>query len=263
MLAILNSMLQTTINQVLALDDLRPSSQVNELFERLVALIVNSSETSDNFPPALQARVRGVASASEAALEMHWAERIIMAVNPAAELARFPYTCNYALLVGREIGLVEASGRPLQRGQRLLMIGSGSLPMTALEFASQRGMVVDHVDISASAIEACRTTSECLGVSGDYIVADGRTVTLEREYDVILVAGLAGETIEEKQAIIDQVLPSLKSNGRLLVRSASGLRSLLYPAVRATDFTNIELLSEYHPTDEVINSVFIYKKEQP
>ncbi len=254
-------MLQTTIDQILALDDLRPSPYVNELFERLVTLIVGSPENNEVFPVALQARVRGVASASEGEMETYWAQRIIEAADPEMELARFPYTRNYALLVSREIGLVEASGRPLERDQRLLMIGSGPLPMTALEFARQRGMSVDHVDISASAIEVCRATSGRLGMRGDYIVADGRMVTLQKEYDVILVAGLAGETLEDKQAIIDRVLPSLKSDGRLLIRSASGLRSLLYPAVRARDFKNVELLSEYHPADEVINSVFIYKKE--
>ena len=79
-------------------------------------------------------------------------------------------------------------------------------------------------------------------------------------YDVIYVAGLAGETVEDKQQIIDNVLPSLRAGGRLLLRSARGSRGLLYPAFVARDMRGVRVLEEYHPADEVINSVFIYER---
>ena len=92
-------------------------------------------------------------------------------------------------------------------------------------------------------------------------LADGRSVDLANlAYDVIYVAGLAGETVEDKQQIIDNVLPSLRAGCRLLLRSARGSRGLLYPAFAARDMRGVRVLEEHHPTDEVINSVFIYER---
>ena len=45
---------------------------------------------------------------------------------------------------------------------------------------------------------------------GKYLVADGAAVALpDNAYDVIYVAGLAGDSVEIKQQIIDNILPAL------------------------------------------------------
>ena len=47
----------------------------------------------------------------------------------------------------------------------------------------------------------------------------------------------------------------------MVIRSARGSRGLLYPAFAASEIAHVVLREEYHPTDEVINSVFVYRKE--
>lgn len=45
-----------------------------------------------------------------------------------------------------------------------------------------------------------------------------------------------------------------------MLRSAHGARAFLYPVVEPCDLRGFEVLSVFHPTDEVINSVVIARK---
>lgn len=253
-------MLQTTIDEITALDDLRPSPKVNALFTQLVDLVVT---LPDEFLIDIDAQrmMQQIASSAETEMEIYWANEIINSPQPLETFNSFPYLDNYAKLVAREIAQIEASGCQLAAQTRILMVGSGPLPMTALELMRQRSVQVDHVDISPIAIALCQQVGRQLNIDCGHILGDGATAVLDAQYDAILIAGLAGESVEDKQAIVNNMLPALAKDGRLLLRSARGIRSLLYPGVRANDFYGVRLLSEYHPTDDVINSVFIYEKE--
>lgn len=251
-------MLQKTIETVLALDDLRPSDMVNAAFSALVGAVIR--DTTAEVDSAVCEQVQALSSEAESYMEVHWARRIIAAPSPKRELVQFPYADNYTELVHREIRLVEETGLQLTPHCQVCMIGTGPLPLTALELIRQRGVLVDHVDISKQALELCALVGERLDTYCGYIGGDGASVQFEQQYDLVVIAGLAGATMLEKQAIVDNVLPALAANGRLLIRSATGTRQLLYPAVSAQDFSGVILLREYHPDDYVINSVFVYKK---
>ena len=82
----------------------------------------------------------------------------------------------------------------------------------------------------------------------------------DNAYDVIYVAGLAGDSVEVKQQIIDNILPALRSGGRSIVRGAHGAKTLLYPAFDPNSLQRVQLLVEYNPDDDIINSVYVYKK---
>jgi nicotianamine synthase len=253
-------MLQTTIQHIQQLDDLKPSPKVNQLFSQLVLEVIAAPQDA-TFDPQTRRSLQQIASAAETEMELYWARKIVASPNPAQALAAFPYCDNYEKLVGREIRLIEESGLPIDASSRILMIGTGPLPMTGLEFMRQRAARVDHMDISLQALALCSLVSNRLGLACGHILGDGAVVELTDQYDVIVVAGLAGENAPAKQAILDNTLPSLAANGRLLLRSARGARTLLYPGVLASDFAHIELLQEHHPTDDIINSIFVYKKE--
>lgn len=252
-------MLEDAITQTLSLTDLRPSPEANATMTRLVHAVVHEDAQFSTHPSTIQ-RVQTIASKAESELEIYWATKIIEADDPHAMLASFPYCTNYRELVRREIGLVERSGLRLHSHSRVLMIGSGPLPMTAFELMHQRGVAIDHVDNSEEAIQLCAQVSRRLTVECGHLNASGQTVALKDLYDVVIIAGLAGQTAGHKQAIIDNILPSLRCGGRVVVRSARGARELLYPAVQSHDFSGVRLLDEYHPSDEIINSVFIYEK---
>lgn len=256
-------MLQTTINTILRLDDYRPSDDVNELFTRLVDLVLNAPE-STTWDELTVARMQAAASASESEMELHWANRIAASAQPEKTLHTFPYIGNYKKLVEREVALVRETDVALSSASRVLMVGSGPLPLTTYQMIVMTDAQVDHIDVSHEALQISERVMLQLGYAVKSIHADGALATLAvDQYDVILIAGLAGQNLTEKQAIIDNILPSLKSTGRIIVRSARGPRALLYPAILARSIRRVALLREYHPDDDIINSVFIYKKELP
>jgi nicotianamine synthase len=86
----------------------------------------------------------------------------------------------------------------------------------------------------------------------------GESVELQDTYDLILIAALAGSTAKDKQKIIDTVLPHLAEGGRIVIRSAKGSRMLLYPGIESSEIQGVKLFEEYHPSDYIINSVFVY-----
>jgi nicotianamine synthase len=143
------------------------------------------------------------------------------------------------------------------------MIGSGPLPLTGWWLHQLTGARITHVDASDEAIKLSRGLATALDWPGEFVTGLGQSVALdEGRYDVIYVAGLAGETLAEKQAIVDRALSALKPDGRLIARGAYGARTLLYPGFDADALEGVQLMEEYHPTDGVINSVFVYKPAQ-
>lgn len=250
-----------SIDAVLQLTDLKPSTQVNAAMTQLVRQVIDDSEGSLlALNGDTQKTVRDISALAETEMEKFWARLIINSETPMSALATFPYIDNYVELTKRELGLVVKSGLVIKKGRLALVIGSGPLPLSAYEMRRQAGMKVDHVDSSAEAIELSEQLGRVLRFESQYYLKDGKDVLLEKQYDLILVAALAGETVQQKQEIINNILPYLKPTGRLIVRSAQGSRELLYPAIKAAELKNVELLEEYHPNDYIINSVFIYRK---
>ncbi|HEU5187425.1 MAG TPA: nicotianamine synthase family protein [Candidatus Saccharimonadales bacterium] len=253
-------MLLSTIKNIKALPSLQPLPKVTALFTKLVSEVV--AEPDVTIDEQTCQTIRRLASIAEMQMELFWAKKIIASPTPAKTLLSFPYHSNYRELVRREIVLIEKSGGRLTNGSRVLMVGAGPLPLTSLELAAQRGVCVDHIDVSLSALAMCSLVSNCLGLACGHILGNGASATLTNTYDVVVIAALAGKTVKQKQAIIHNILPRLAQNGRILLRSAYGTRTLLYPGIPATTFSRVTLLEEYHPQDNIINSVFIYKKEE-
>jgi hypothetical protein len=254
------TMLHTTIQAIQSLDNLEPSPRVNKLFTQLVRDVV--AEKTAQISDATRKNMRTIAAIAETKMEEHWAQKIIASHHPHEILQSFPYLHNYRELVRREIALIEKSGYTLSAHTRMLMIGTGPLPLTGLELMAQRDVTIDHADISLAALALCSLVGNRLNLTCGHVLGDGAKITLNHTYDVIFIAALAGETATQKQAIINNILPALTKEGRIVLRSAHGTRTLLYPGIPATAFNGVVLLEEYHPDDDIINSVFVYKKER-
>lgn len=228
---------------------------------KLVASVILTNETELALTSELQRNaIRQVSSAAEYELETYWSRRITGARNAKKELTKFPYTQNYALLVNREFELLASTGLALAAHHRILIVGSGPLPLTYLELFRLTGATIDLLDSSNEAIDMSEQFCRSLDLSADHIRAKGEKVKLTHQYDAILLAALAGSTKEEKQTIVNNLLQYLKHDGRLVARSAIGTRTLLYPAIQSP-FKGLHLIAENHPDDEVINSILIYEKK--
>jgi len=86
---------------------------------------------------------------------------------------------------------------------------------------------------------------------------------LLRGCDVVLVAALVGHTPQEKRAVLRAVGPALDRGAYLVLRSAHGLRSLLYAVVEPDDVAEVagcvpQVL--VHPLGDVVNSVLVARR---
>jgi nicotianamine synthase len=81
-----------------------------------------------------------------------------------------------------------------------------------------------------------------------------------QEFDVVFLAALVGMDKEEKVKVIDHLAKQMAPGAILMLRSAHGARAFLYPVIDPCDLQGFEVLSVFHPSDEVVNSVVIARK---
>ncbi|MFZ1250222.1 MAG: nicotianamine synthase family protein [Candidatus Microsaccharimonas sp.] len=258
----MNTRLQPIIKNVLNLKTFSPSKEVDAVMSALVNGVVETPSMliAGSVTAKQKSKVRHISARTESELEKYWADRIVNSTKPLRTLSTFPYLDNYEELTVREVDLLAKTGLVLSKNHKALIIGSGPLPLSAYELYCRTGVRVDHVDSSRQAIGLCQSFMKQLGIVSKYYHSVGEMVELEGDYDLILIAALAGDTAMDKQKIINRVLPHLSNNGRIILRSARGSRTLLYPAIKSNDIQGVHLLEEYHPTDYIINSVFVYGK---
>ncbi|MEJ8282102.1 nicotianamine synthase family protein [Pseudonocardia spirodelae] len=248
--------------------DLHPGPVTDAAFGELVGLCCHPPAGCAELVLQLVARhagaLRTLASTGEGHMERHWAERIARAADPRAELARFPYLGNYHDLVRLELAALAAAGAPAPR--RVVVLGSGPLPLTGLVLAGEHEARVLHVDRDPAAVAAGDAVSGALGAGGRVtsLVADLAEPHLDPALaaalgaaDLVLVGALVGTDAAAKAAITARLVTATGPDAVLLVRSATGLRTLLYPEVAPADLPALRVLLEVHPHTDVVNSVLV------
>lgn len=132
--------------------------------------------------------------------------------------------------------------------RRVLVAGSGPLPLTALAIASELGAQVTVVDCDAEAFELGRRVIERAGygdrISG--IEADLAQVERFAQYDAIVGAVLLGVdgrngALNLKSEIAERVLARLHPDASLIFRDPHGLGRLLYPPLNLAASDDIEV----------------------
>lgn len=243
------------------LPDLRPSPDANGLFTELVRQVV---ETPDGLAPAVLGHpdvqtivpdLRDLASRAETELEFTWARRIAGAVEPEAEIRRFPYVRNYGKLCRVECGLIDAVLDDAPRS--VAFVGCGALPVTSLMLGSELGCEVVNIDRDRATLDAAAGVARALGLSDTrFVEADAAAVDLT-DFDVVLLAAMVGTTEAEKRAVLSHLRESMRPDAVLLARSARGLRTLLYPPIQDDALAGFDVRAVVHPVSEVINSVVL------
>ncbi|MCE0538492.1 hypothetical protein LWF15_23615 [Kineosporia rhizophila] len=260
---------------------LEPSADVDRLFTELVGL--SSEHGGDLSAQAVRvlqheriaAELPGlheVCARGEYLMETHWARRIVAADKPRDELEGFPYLDNYRDLTRLEINLLRCFGTEPLAARRICFLGAGPLPLSAVCLYEELGVPIDLVDHSAEAValgSACVAALLGANTGADPGAAAGgvrfhRAEASEfagvAEADVVVLGALAGLDAKSKQAILGSLWQRLRPGAVLLVRSAAGLRRLLYPAVGAGELQGWEQLGVLHPLNDVINSVIVLRR---
>lgn len=195
----------------------------------------------------------------EFALELHWANRVMAAAEPKAELRRFPYWDNYRKLAAME---VKAMRQVMPGMRRVLFVGSGPLPLSSYMMSVNHGLDVENVEIDHEATGCALAWLN--PVLGERAIPCHHTDILDftdfARFDVIVLAALVGLDKAGKAKVLAHLHAHMDAAQVLMVRSVRGLRGLLYPKVGAGDLTGFAVAKEVHPRGEVVNSVLLARK---
>ncbi|XP_010458205.1 PREDICTED: nicotianamine synthase 3 [Camelina sativa] len=253
------------------LESLKPSEDVNILFKQLVSTCIPPNPSIDvtkmsDTVQEIRVNLIKICGEAEGHLEHHFSSILTsFQDNPLNHLNIFPYYNNYLKLGKLEFDLLTQNLNGFVP-KNVAFIGSGPLPLTSIVLASfhLKDTIFHNFDIDPSA-----NSLASLLVSSDpdisqrmfFHTVDIMDVTESlKSFDVVFLAALVGMNKEEKVKVIEHLQKHMDPGAVLMLRSAHGPRAFLYPIVEPCDLQGFEVLSIYHPTDDVINSVVISKK---
>ncbi|KAK3365618.1 Nicotianamine synthase [Lasiosphaeria ovina] len=287
------SLVQTiteTHARLLKLPDLGPGKEINELLGNLVEVCseIHDQDTVQQVlnhagVKAVLPWLRKICAEAESCLESHWAAHILKGSSPDEVITRlesFPYYANYQDLARLELCAILSVTKTAP--SRIAFIGSGPLPLTSLclldalksgaiasgppppQQQKQPSRVVLNIDFSEAAIAASLRLCLALGARGagmEFMCADAASTAQSlAEFDVVYMAALVGMSQANKEAIVLHVAGRMRPGALLVVRSAWGLRTCLYPEVDlATErlLGRLEPCVVVHPYGQVVNSVLV------
>ncbi|KAE8710531.1 Nicotianamine synthase [Hibiscus syriacus] len=256
-------------DQISSLESLKPSEDVNMLFTQLVLTCM---------PPSLidvtklcmkiqetRSKLIRLCGEAEGHLESHFSTILASYTNPLHHLNIFPYYSNYLKLGQLEFDILTKHCSE-HVPNNVAFVGSGPLPLTSIVLASSHLTTTrfHNYDIDPSAnAKAVRLVSSGPDLSRRmfFHTTDIMDVTdALRDYDLVFLAALVGMDKDAKVRVVDHLAKYMAPGALLMVRSAHGARAFLYPVVDPCDLRGFDVLSIFHPTDEVINSVVVARK---
>ncbi|PKU60979.1 probable nicotianamine synthase 4 [Dendrobium catenatum] len=260
-------------NTISNLPSLHPSPQVNSIFSSLVSTCIPSypSLSLSSLSPStlsMRSHLISLCSSAESFLELHYSSILLQLSLTSSSLLPhlpvFPYFSNYLSLSLLESSLLFS--HLLQPPPLIAFLGSGPLPLSSIILASRHfpSSTFHNFDIDPSATakaSALVANDNSLAARMEFITADASAIGDRlRSYGVVFLAALVGLEKEQKVGVIEHLSRHMAPGAMLVVRSAHGARMFLYPVVEPADLKGFEVLSVYHPDDEVINSVIVARK---
>lgn len=254
--------------QISSLETLKPSKDVDMLFTQLVHTCIPPTPIDVS---KLCKRVQEIRSnlirlcgEAEGLLESHFSSILASFQNPLQNLNIFPYYPNYLKLSHLEFNILKQ--HYTHEPKKIAFVGSGPLPLTSIVLASNHLLTTTfhNFDIDPSAnSKALALLSSHSDLSNRLFFHTADIVNVKsalKDFEVVFLAALVGMDKEDKLRVIEHLAKYMSPGALLMLRSAHGARAFLYPVVDPCDLRGFEVLSVFHPADEVINSVVIARK---
>lgn len=252
--------LEQIYTKINSLSNLKPSKEVNKLFSELVEIA-----TDNGYKVFLSqqkiSRLQQLCSKAEYELEKYWAKEILVSDNPLEMLEEFPYYQNYIDLTLLEVNSIRSCST--HNFHKLLFLGSGPLPLTAIILAQKYNIKSTLLDIDEEAVEISQRLIKKLGLSQMISIVKGDATHYKGygDFEVIFVAALAGTDIRLKTAIFKQIKTFSKKNSHIIARSAWGNRTLLYKPLSREIFSIFQPILKVDPYNSIVNSIVIFKNQ--
>jgi protein-L-isoaspartate O-methyltransferase len=185
-------------------------------------------------------------------LEKQNAYEILDAGEPRIALESFHYYKRYPILVGNEVRLAGFSA-----GDRVVFIGGGPLPLTSMLLNTCYGIEGISVEIVPQVAALSRRVLDKLGCSAIEVVCGDESALADLKHNGVIIAALA----EPKKRIFRIVQNLVASDTKVLYRTYSGMRAILYAPVVSKDLTGFQEVGRVLPTGKVNNTSVLIKKE--
>ncbi|CAN8252962.1 unnamed protein product [Cochlearia groenlandica] len=258
-------------NKISNLESLKPSKNVDTLFGQLVTTClptntnIDVAKIHDQKVNDMRSHLIKLCGEAEGYLEQHFSTILSsFEDNPLNHLHIFPYFNNYLKLSKLEFDILvqHISHVPT----KVAFIGSGPMPLTSIVLAKFHltNTTFHNFDIDSQANKlASSLVSRDLDLSKRMFFHTTDVLNAKEgldQYDVVFLAALVGMDKESKVKAIEHLGKHMAPGAMLMVRSAHGLRAFLYPIVDSCDLKGFEVLTIYHPLDDVVNSVVVARK---
>ena len=187
----------------------------------------------------------------ETALETQHAQTVCQ--GTARDMGAYPLTSRFQGLLARELSLLPTPPRSV------LFIGSGPFPVSSLMVHQLTGAEVACLDHSTEAVETSRQVIAHLCSTAPIRVLVGAGEKIEaRGFDTIIVALLA----KPKNRILANLRATMDPQCRLLCRTSTGLRTLLYEPPRVPFSAHFEVI-DYQTADgdQTISTVLLRPRQ--
>lgn len=212
--------------------------------ERVASCHVANDTHCDHSAYKFLPQLRGHLARAECEMEKYFAEYFVQKERLNIEDVKndFLYWDNYATLCAKEIEMIDRSGvfDQMTQKDRVSFIGSGPLPLSAVQIVLQKNIAVDCID---NDIHACNLSSDLidkLGLSEKIKIhhCDGAKFNYA-DNAIVFVASL----IQKKSPVIKAVHNTrIKEPSYLAVRSAEDMNTFLYEPFCEHDFDNVKYL---------------------
>ncbi|WP_145601861.1 nicotianamine synthase family protein [Yersinia frederiksenii] len=157
-------------------------------------------------------QLRAIANAALCDYEKH---RVSALCRESAQTNAYLSSFDSAL----QLEIAEAGIKP---GERVLLVGSGALPTTALVLVARLTATVFCYDCDPVAQRFARRLTRHLGLTQQMPCINDLNDLTARDIDHIIIASL----VANKQVLLPRLQPLLPPRGKLLVRYGNGLKSI-------------------------------------
>ncbi len=238
---------------VLNLKDVSPNPKTNQTFSNLVEWVVANPTAPISLSKKKLFLLQKKCALAEYELEKYWSTK---------DITKFPYYQNYLDLAKLEWESFQSCYHPSKDKRKVLFIGSGPIPFTAIILAQKYGVSSLLIDTDDEAVRLSTNLIKKLNLSHKISIQkiSGQEFQDYDKYGIIYLAALAGIASTEKLSILKKIYSLAKPHTHILCRSSWGSRKLLYKPLSSTVKNYFKPIIEIRPHNHIINSFLVFEK---
>jgi Nicotianamine synthase protein len=147
--------------------------------------------------------------------------------------------------------------------KRLLVVGAGPFPTTALSFMrAHRDATVACVELRAEAYTLATQVARISNCEALQVIhADALTLEDFSAYDCVIVGTVVGVSEAEKRRVIEHFLEFVPASTLLVLRTAIGPGRIVYPSVDLSQLAGIEYRLLTDPPQETFTMIITDRRE--